>query len=226
MVVISTVICNKNAKIIYARQFQSISRLDLEEYVVHFSRNIDSCKDSTHYESEKVRYLFIPIEELFLVLITTKHSNVIEDIEILKLIYRFIQDQCATISPENIRNKAIEITLGIDDLISLGLRESVTILQIKQLIEMESQEEKEFKKEQDKRELAAKKQMDDKGKEFDRLRKGNKYVSDAISSKSFDVPIAKTIEVEPEIIAPIVQTNKAPSKGLKLSKKKQEDEPY
>jgi hypothetical protein len=228
MVVISTAICNKSAKIIYARQFESITRLELEEHIVRFSRNIDNCKDSTHLEFEKYRYIFIPIEELYLVLITSKQSNVIEDIEILKLIYRLIQDQCGIISPDNIKYFSLNITLGIDDIVSLGLRESVTIPQIKQLIDMESQEEKEFKKEQERRELAQKKQMAEKARELEKMRRENKYVSDAISSQKYEVSIANKVEiVEPEIDTHIVQSNKAASKGLKLGKKKQiEDEIY
>jgi hypothetical protein len=225
MVVISIAICNKNSKIIFARQFEPITKFQLEEYIYHFSRNLDACKDSTHLESDKVRYIFIPIEELFLVLITQKNSNLIEDIEILKLIYRLLQDQCGTITLETIRNNIFDITLGIDDIVSLGLRESITIPLIKQLIEMESQEEKEFKKEQDKREVAAQKQMAEKGKEFDKLRKENKYVSDGISSQSFEVPVINKVEViEQEIVTPVVQNNKKPSKGLKLSKKKNDDD--
>jgi hypothetical protein len=82
MVVLSTAICNKNAKIIFARQFIPMSRLELEEHIVHFSRNIDTCKDSTHFESNSTRYIFIPVDNLYLLVITTIDSNVIEDIEI------------------------------------------------------------------------------------------------------------------------------------------------
>jgi hypothetical protein len=181
MVVLSTAICNKNAKIIFARQFIPMSRLDLEEHIVHFSRNIDSCKDSTHLETDSTRYIFIPIENLYLVIITTRQSNVIEDIEVLKMIYRLIQDICGNITNSSITSNAFELMLGIDDIVSVGYRESVTITQIKQLIAMDSQEEKEFKKLQEQRELQAKMQMQEKMKEIEKQRRENKYVSDAIS---------------------------------------------
>ena len=124
MVALSTVICNKNAKIIFARQFTSMSRLDLEEHIVNLSRNIDNCKDTTHLESDKSRYIFIPIESLFLVLITSKSSNVIEDIEILKTIYRLLQDICGTINETSVVTNAVELYLGIDDIVCLGYRTS------------------------------------------------------------------------------------------------------
>jgi hypothetical protein len=181
MVALSTVICNKNAKIIFARQFVKMSRLELEEHIVHFSRNIESCKDTTHLESDKARYLFIPIENLFLVLITSQNSNIIEDTEMIKLIYRLVQDLCGNISESSLFANALDLLLGIDDIVCLGYRNTVSTAQVKQLLLMDSQEEKEFRKKQDERETVVKKQMQEKSKEFDRMKKENKYMSDAIS---------------------------------------------
>ena len=186
MAALSIVVCNKNARIILARQFFSITRMDLEEYIVQFSRGVDSCKEITHFESDKVRYIFIPVESLYLILITTKNSNIIEDTEILKLIYRLIQDLCGTINSESIVNNAFEIMLGIDDIVSLGYRNSVNLGQIKQYLQMESIEEQEFKRKKREQEEKVKKELAEKGREFDKQRREKKFNSDAISSSSFN----------------------------------------
>ena len=186
MAALSIVVCNKNARIIFARQFFSITRMDLEEYIVQFSRGVDSCKEITHFESDKVRYIFIPVESLYLILITTKNSNIIEDTEILKLIYRLIQDLCGTINSESILNNAFEIMLGIDDIVSLGYRNSVNLGQIKQYLQMESIEEQEFKRKKREQEEKVKKELAEKGREFDKQRREKKFNSDAISSSSFN----------------------------------------
>ena len=185
MAALSVVICNKSAKIIFARQFFNISRMDLEEYIVQFSRGVDSCKEITHFESDKVRYIFIPIDTFYLILITTKNSNIIEDTEILKLIYRLIQDLCGSINQESIIENAFEIMLGIDDIVSLGYRNSVNLGQIKQYLNMESAEEKEFKRKKEEQEMAVQKALEEKGREFDRQRREKKFNKDAISSSSF-----------------------------------------
>ena len=185
MAALSVVICDKRAKIIFARQFFNISRMDLEEYIVQFSRGVDSCKEITHFESDKVRYIFIPIDTFYLILITTKNSNIIEDTEILKLIYRLIQDLCYSINQESIIENAFEIMLGIDDIVSLGYRNSVNLGQIKQYLQMESAEEKEFKRKKEEQELAVQKALEEKGREFDRQRREKKFNSNAISSASF-----------------------------------------
>ena len=181
MVALSTVICNKNAKILFARQFLQMSRLELEEHIVHFSRNIDNCEDTTNLESEKARYLFIPIESLFLVLITSKTSNIIEDTEIIKLIYRLVQDICVNITETSIQTNAFELLLGIDDIVSLGYRNSINIPQVKQLLLMDSAEEKEFRKKQEEKEVIVKKQMQEKMKEIEKMKRENKYMSDSVS---------------------------------------------
>ena len=185
MAALSVVICNKNARIIFARQFFNITRMDLEEYIVQFSRGVDNCKEITHFESDKVRYIFIPIESLYLILIKTKNSNIIEDTEILKLIYRLIQDLCGTIYPESIVKNAYEIMLGIDDIVSLGYRNSVTLGQIKQYLQMESIEEQEYKRKKREQEEKVSRELAEKGREFDRQRKEKKFNKDAISSSSF-----------------------------------------
>lgn len=239
MVALSTVICNKNAKIIFARQFVKMSRMELEEHIVHFSRNIDSCKDTTHLESDKARYLFIPVENLFLVLITSKTSNIIEDTEILKLVYRLFQDICGLVTESSVSANGIELIMGIDDIVTLGYRNSVSIAQVKQYMLMDSQEEKEFKKKQEEKEQQVKKQMIEKMKEIERMKRENKYMSDSISSVNFENPIklgnkfeistyeptqtvSTTTNIETE--TKLKKDKKVPSKGLKLSKKKQEEE--
>ena len=213
MAALSVVICNKSARIVFARQFFNISRMDLEEYIVQFSRGVDSCKEITHFESNKVRYIFIPIDSLYLILITTKNSNIIEDTEILKLIYRLIQDLCNQINSDSIVKNAFEIMLGIDDIVTLGYRNSVTLGQIKQYLQMESIEEQEFKRKKREQEEKVKKELAEKGREFDKQRREKRFNSEAISSSSFNFQEDNNI-IEKE-------NNYNENKELSIGKKKE-----
>ena len=215
MAALSLIICNKKSRIIFARQFFNISRMDLEEYIVQFSRGVDTCKEITHFESDKVRYIFIPIESLYLILITTKNSNIIEDTEILKLIYRLIQDLCGAITQESIITNAFEIMLGIDDIVSLGYRNSVNLGQIKQYLQMESIEELEYKRKKREQEEKVKKELAEKGREFDKLKREKKMNTNAISSSSFNFEEDKIEEND---------NDKNENKELVIGKKKKEEE--
>ena len=86
MVVISASVCNKHGKIILARQFIPITKLKMEEYMQNFPKLIAESqgKQCNFIETDSIRYVYQPMEKLFLVLITSKQSNIIEDIEVIR----------------------------------------------------------------------------------------------------------------------------------------------
>jgi hypothetical protein len=47
-------------------------------------------KQCTHIETESIRYVYLPIEKLYLVLVTSKNSNIIEDLAIVKQLHQVV----------------------------------------------------------------------------------------------------------------------------------------
>jgi len=126
MVVISASICSKSGKILIARQFVAINRMKMEEYMANFPKLIDQSRQTTHIETEAIRYVFVPIDKLFLVLITSKDSNIIEDLEVLRQLNQVVTHHCnQNIDEKVVLKKAFDLILSFDDVISLGYRESV-----------------------------------------------------------------------------------------------------
>ena len=79
MVIISAAICDKSGGILLSRQFQNITKHQLEENMRNFPKLISLEQQHTFVETEFVRYLYLPLDSMYLVLLTKKNSNIIED---------------------------------------------------------------------------------------------------------------------------------------------------
>ncbi|SOV15903.1 coatomer delta subunit, putative [Plasmodium sp. gorilla clade G2] len=143
MTVLSAVISTKS-KILVSRQFRNISKCDLDSLTIPFHNLIERERsDHTYIETDKVRYVYQPLDNIYIFLITNINSNIIEDLEIIKVLSQIIQDICqGNINESTILKKCFTIIFYIDELIKNGVREIVNSNQIKTYIEMESHEEK------------------------------------------------------------------------------------
>merc|ERR1719235_3130159 len=99
-------------------------------------------------------------------MITNRSSNIIEDLETLRLLGKVVQDRCqAKVSEELVVKQAFDIIFAFDEVVSFGHRESVTLSQIKTYMEMDSHEEKlhqmiEQSKINEAKEIAKRKQLE------------------------------------------------------------------
>ncbi len=86
-------------------------------------------------------WLAVP-QGLYLVLVTNKQSNILEDLETLRLLSKLVPEFSGSLEEEAICAHAFDLIFAFDEVISLGHKETITILQVKQNCEMESHEEK------------------------------------------------------------------------------------
>ena len=180
MVIYSACICTKAGKILVARQFVQISKIKIEEHISSLPKHLATAQQHTQIEVGNIRYLYIPIQDLMLVLISSKASNVIEDMEILKLLYGIVIEKCKEggVSEKKIMSCAFDLILAFDDVVTLGYRESVSVGQVMEYLEMDSSEEKTFIKQQKMRENEAKELTKRKQQEIDKKKrqKAKEYI--------------------------------------------------
>ncbi|KAH9533560.1 hypothetical protein CY35_18G059000 [Sphagnum magellanicum] len=142
MVVLAASVISKSGKALVSRQFMDMSRIRIEGLLAAFPKLVGSGKQHTYVETENVRYVYQPMENLFLLLVTNKQSNILEDLETLRLISKLVPEYVPALDEEGICKMAFELIFAFDEVISLGHKENVTLGQVKQYVEMESHEER------------------------------------------------------------------------------------
>eukprot|EP00249_Psilotum_nudum_P021248 c28034_g1_i1 orf=296-1861(+) len=142
MVVLAASIISKTGKPLVSRQFVDMTRIRIEGLLAAFPKLVGSGKQHTYVETENVRYVYQPMESLYLLLVTNKQSNILEDLETLRLLSKIVPEYCPSLDEEGICKMAFELIFAFDEVISLGHKENVTIAQVKQFTEMDSHEER------------------------------------------------------------------------------------
>merc|ERR1712012_1178428 len=107
-------------------------------------------------------------EKVYVLLITTKTSNILEDLETLRLFARVVPEYCRNMEETDIVENAFQIIFAFDEIVALGYRESVNLAQIRTFVEMDSHEEKVYQAVRQTQEREAKQKMREKAKELQR----------------------------------------------------------
>eukprot|EP00992_Anisonema_acinus_P013518 TRINITY_DN8788_c0_g1_i1.p1 TRINITY_DN8788_c0_g1~~TRINITY_DN8788_c0_g1_i1.p1 ORF type:complete len:503 (+),score=91.17 TRINITY_DN8788_c0_g1_i1:53-1561(+) len=142
MVVLAAAVLTKSGKSLLSRQFVEMSRIRIEGLLSAFPKLMGTGKQYTYFETDTVRYVYQPIETLFLVLITNRSSNIVEDLETLRLLGRIVPEFCSNLEEESVSKKAFDLLFAFDEVIQLGYRESLTLEQVNTFLEMDSHEER------------------------------------------------------------------------------------
>lgn len=235
MVLVAAAICTRSGVIVVSRQFLGVSRQRIETLLTQFPRLLQAGQQHTFVETEEVRFVYQPLEAHYLVLITSKASNILQDMETLRMLTRVVAEYGGpTDDPVSLQDNALEILLAFDEVVSLGYRESVNMSQLHTILAMESQEEivQEIiakNKMQEAKEAAKRKikQIEMEKKEATRRNSGSKGVGysggySPVSphhggeSVNFNSP---PLAPPQQSTGPSVQTTARAGKGMKLGKK-------
>jgi coatomer subunit delta len=127
---------------VVSRQFREINRARVEGLLASFPKLADAGTQHTTVEQDNVRFVYQPLDELYMVLITNRQSNILQDIDSLHLFAQVVQSICKKLDEREISRNAFELLSAFDELVTMGYRENLTMSQIKTFLEMESHEER------------------------------------------------------------------------------------
>ncbi len=170
-VLLAAAVCTRSGKALLSRQFVEMSKARIEGLLAAFPKLMPAgVKQHTFVETDSVRYVYQPTEKLYVLLITTKTSNILEDLETLRLFARVVPEYCRSMDESEIVENAFQIIFAFDEIVALGYRESVNLAQIRTFVEMDSHEEKVYQAVRQTQEREAKQKMREKAKELQRMK--------------------------------------------------------
>lgn len=174
MVVLSAAITTKAGKVVLARQYRQLSRIRIEGLLAAFPKLIGTHSQHTYVETDNVRYVYQPVETLYVLLITTKNSNIVEDLDTLRLLGKILPEYApryGVVDEESVMEASFEIIYSFDEVIDWGgLRENVDLQQIATFTEMYSHEERLVKMIQESKMAEAKEERKRREEEIRRQR--------------------------------------------------------
>ncbi|KAK9458633.1 uncharacterized protein V1516DRAFT_682200 [Lipomyces oligophaga] len=171
MVVLAASVCTRSGKAVLSRQFRDMPKSRIEALLAAFPKLTSKNTQHTTAEDENVRYVYQPLEELYMVLITNKQSNILHDIDTLHLFAQVVTTICKSADEREILNNAFELLSAFDEIIELGYRENLTLSQIRTNLEMDSHEEKIQEIIARNKELEANEERKRRAKQFDMQRR-------------------------------------------------------
>lgn len=170
----SAAIVDKDGAIYVARQYCEMTKAKVEALYIAFSRLITKGKQHTIIDTNEVRYIYRAINEFYCVLITYKHSNILEDIKTLNLFTSAITEYASIgkgISEESLTEYRFDLLFVFDEIVSLGMRQIDNLAQLRTVMEMESEMERLEIENRTKKEREAKAKAAEKSKQLDLQRR-------------------------------------------------------
>lgn len=186
------------------RQFEDMEKSKLEGLINSFPKLVPSGTQHTMVETGDVRFVYQTMEDIYLVLTTSLNSNILQDMETLTLFSRAVAETCGKIDEKLVSQYSFELIYAFDEIVSLGIVQTVSLVQLRTIMAMESSEEKVQELIRKNKELEAKEQMKIRAKQ---LEMDKKLPFDGFQPSHY-VPRSPS----PELMSPITTT------GMKLTK--------
>ncbi|KAJ4461081.1 putative Coatomer subunit delta [Paratrimastix pyriformis] len=110
-------------------------------------------------ETESAYYLYQPLEQLYLVMIATKTSNMVENLDCLHLLARIVLTAVPLPDEASIRDSMFDIKFKWDEAVTFGFPNHLTLDEITQNVQMYSYEEELSRKLLDEKRQAARRHI-------------------------------------------------------------------
>lgn len=142
MTIKGVMLSDKEGNLVFYRNYSSLGHTDFEDLAYQLGHAGEGNRQFTYIQHLDNRVVFLPLDTLFLCLVTSLQSNIIRDQKTLGLGKEVVQTCLESeISIERVEDRFLELAFGLDDLINMGTANNVTVSQIEDSLRMESSNE-------------------------------------------------------------------------------------
>ncbi len=143
MVVLAVAILNTVGKVLVSRQYVDMTRIRIEGLLAAFPKLLGSNVEHTYVETDNVRYVYHPLEDMYLMCITNKGSNIIEDLATLQMLSKVVPSTCGSLREDAILANLFELIFAFDELLTGGgYKVALTMNELQTNLSMDSHEER------------------------------------------------------------------------------------
>ena len=143
MVVLAASITTRTGKPLLSRQFREITKDRVLELLSNFQSLVTNLSsEHTFVEDEHVRYVYKPFDDYYIILITNRQSNIIQDLSTLNLFAQTVNSYLSSYEESEMYDNAFEILSSFDEIVVMGYKENLSITQVNTYLAMESHEER------------------------------------------------------------------------------------
>lgn len=143
MVVLAASITTRGGKPLLSRQFRELTKDRVLELLSNFQSLVANLSsEHTFIEGDHVRYVYRPFDDYYIVLITNRQSNIIEDLSTLNLLSQTVNNCLGSYDENEIYDNAFEILTSFDEVVIMGYKENLSTTQVSTYLAMESHEER------------------------------------------------------------------------------------
>jgi hypothetical protein len=169
MTIKGVMLSDKEGNLIFYRNYSQLGHTDFEDLAYQLGHAKEGDRQFTYIQHLDNRVVFLPLETLFLCLITNLQSNIIRDQKTLALGKEVVQ-VClkSDFSVESIEDNFLELAFGLDDLINMGTANNMTISQVEDSLRMESSNEMAHKQMLEDKVREQKRKVEEESREIER----------------------------------------------------------
>lgn len=135
-------IINHSGKLILARQFTHENKNQIDAQLGAFPKLVQFSAHA-YIDAESVRFVYQDINDLYIILVVSKDSNLVTDLETLSLLVDVTRSSAGDIKEDCIITNGLDIIMAYDECIFDGFRQDYTSAQINHFLQMKSAAEDE-----------------------------------------------------------------------------------